>query len=239
MRWAKKVLRSSIGQKILGLLISGYLLLIKTTGNWSIESEDIPKKLIDKNQPFIVAFWHGRLLMFITAWKFPSPISIVISQHRDGKLISSSVAPFGISSLAGSTTRGGSQVLRKLIRTVKNGQNVGITPDGPQGPRMRATAGVIEAARLSEAPIVPLALSAKSAITASSWDRLLIPLPFCRGILLWGPPIFVPRNIDKDQVTRLIRELEDRLNRMTHDLDSRLGRPLIEPEKVGIEGKPS
>ena len=231
MAFAKKVLRTDLIQGLMRCTITAYLRLAKITIRWRIESDEIPSEMLKSKKPFIIAFWHGRLGMFVHAWRFENPINIMISEHRDGLLISRAVAPFGINTLAGSSTKGGSSVLRKVIRAIQRGEVVGITPDGPQGPRMRASKGIVEASRFSGAPIIPLALSAKSAFIASSWDRLIIPVPFTKGIFLWGRPIYVPRDAGKDQIVKIASALETTLNEMTADLDTRLGRSLIQPQK--------
>ena len=230
MGFAKKVLRTGLIQGLIKCTITAYLRLSKTTITWQIESKGIPSEMLENKKPFIIAFWHGRLGMFVHAWRFDNPINIMISEHRDGLLISRAVAPFGINTLAGSSTNGGSAALRKVIRAVQRGEVVGITPDGPQGPRMRAGKGIVEASRLSGAPIIPLALSAKSAFIASSWDRLMLPFPFTKGILLWGRPIYVPKDAGKEKIAKIASALETALNEMTADLDSRLGRNLIQPQ---------
>jgi len=231
MAFAKNVLRTDLIQVLLRCTITAYLCIAKITVRWRVESKEIPSEMLKNKKPFIIAFWHGRLGMFVHAWRFENPVNIMISEHRDGLLISRAVAPFGINTLPGSSTKGGSSALRKVIRTIHQGEVVGITPDGPQGPRMRAGKGIVEASRLSGAPIIPLALSAKSAFIASSWDRLMIPLPFTTGIFLWGRPIYVPKDAGKEKIAKLTIALETKLNEMTAELDTRLGRNLIQPQK--------
>src|SRR5690606_1211659 len=138
---------------------------------------------------FLVAFWHGRLLMMSVAWPYAAPFSMVVSQHPDGQLIARTIAHLGFGSIAGSTTRGGSAVMRAMLRALAGGGCVGLTPDGPQGPRMNASTGVIQAARLAGVPVVPVAYAARPCRLLDSWDRLMVPLPFCRGIVRWGEPI--------------------------------------------------
>lgn len=113
-----------------------------------------------RNIPYIVTLWHGQLIMMPFA-RFRRPIVVLVSQHRDGELISRVLVRLGARTARGSTTRGGSSGLRQLVHAAKEGMNLGITPDGPRGPRHQVQPGVIVAAQLSGAPIVPVAFVAK------------------------------------------------------------------------------
>lgn len=207
-----------------------YILMVRATGNWTIEGKEIPQRILDRGSPFIVAFWHGRLLMTPVAWNFDRPFHMVISQHPDGQLITRTVAHLGIRTIAGSTTRGGSAVVRAVRRALEAGGCIGITPDGPRGPRMRAGAGIVNAARLSGVPILPVGCSAAPRKLLGSWDRLMVPFPFGRGIISWGEPIEVMRDADEAAVEAARLTLEDRLNEMTQALDRRLGLDAVEPD---------
>jgi lysophospholipid acyltransferase (LPLAT)-like uncharacterized protein len=116
-----------------------------------------------------------------------------------------------------------------MLRALKSGEYVGVTPDGPRGPRMQAAQGVVFAARHAGVPILPLSYAAKGSKILSSWDRFLIPLPFCRGIMKWGNPIEVAANADGEEIARVTATLANELNQITHLLDTELGLPLIEP----------
>jgi lysophospholipid acyltransferase (LPLAT)-like uncharacterized protein len=109
-------------------------------------------------RPFILAFWHGRL--FLMPYAYPGRrIAILISEHRDGEFISRTMARFGFSTARGSSTRGGSAGLREIVRRIRSGFDAAFTPDGPRGPRHVVQPGVITAARLSGAPIIPVTFS--------------------------------------------------------------------------------
>lgn len=107
----------------------------------------------------IITFWHGRQLMMPLAYK-GSHVEIFISAHRDGELIARILGWFGFGAVRGSTTRGGSRALRGLVRVGRAGADLVVTPDGPRGPRCVAQAGVIELAKLTGLPILPLTFAA-------------------------------------------------------------------------------
>jgi lysophospholipid acyltransferase (LPLAT)-like uncharacterized protein len=210
-------------------LAAAYIRLVWRTGRWSIEGATIPERLVAAGRPFVVAFWHGRLLMMPEAWRYSPRFNMVISRHPDGQLIARTVKHLGIDTIVGSSSRGGTSALRAMLRALTDGECVGVTPDGPRGPRMRASAGVVHVARLSGAPIVPLAYSAAPSRLLGSWDRLMVPLPFGRGLIQWGEPIEIATDADEAAVAATIATVEAKLNAMTRALDARLGLKAVEP----------
>lgn len=104
----------------------------------------------------ILAFWHAQQLMMPLG--FPGlKAHVLISRHRDGELIRRIVARFGLDAVRGSSTRGGAEAFRALIRLGRSGHNLVLTPDGPKGPRQIAKVGVVQLARATGLPIVPMA----------------------------------------------------------------------------------
>lgn len=109
---------------------------------------------------YIMAFWHDHLLLMLHS-RYKRPVSVLISQSRDGEIIARVFDYYDVQSSRGSSTRGGSAALRDLIRSAKEGKNIVFTPDGPKGPRRVAKEGVIVAAQATGLPIVPIAFAAK------------------------------------------------------------------------------
>lgn len=124
-----------------------------------VDSDGIAE-LNRRGAKYIIAFWHGDLLMMIYA-RFSLPLAAMISQHRDGELIAQTMKRFGADSARGSTTRGGRSALREMISLAQGGVNLAITPDGPKGPRHVAQMGVVRAAQITGIPVVPIAFAAK------------------------------------------------------------------------------
>ncbi len=110
-------------------------------------------------RPVIIAFWHCRQIMMPLCYG-GSRLSILISEHRDGELIHRVVRRFGFDTVRGSTTRGGARALRQMVRLGRSGADLAVTPDGPRGPRCVAQAGVVELAKLTGLPIIPLTFAA-------------------------------------------------------------------------------
>jgi lysophospholipid acyltransferase (LPLAT)-like uncharacterized protein len=179
---------------------------------------EIPKEFWDKGVPAIGAFWHGRLLMMPVVYR-GKKLSFLVSPHRDGQVIGKALKHFGFHPILGSTTRKGFSGFKNMIRGLKNGSDVVVVPDGPRGPHQKAQIGLIELSRLTGRPIVPLTFSASRKILLNSWDRFLLPYPFSRGIFIWGEPIYIDKNGDRDYLEEKRQLLEKRLNEMTEEAD--------------------
>lgn len=167
--------------KLIPLAASGFIRLLRRTIRIRHAHLDRITTLDENGRNYIVAFWHGHLLMMIYA-AFSRPIHALISQHRDGELIARTMARFGARAVRGSSTRGGSSALKAMIRLAKQRAILAITPDGPKGPRHRVQQGVIGAAQAAGVPIVPIAFVAKKKNTCSrgtaSKSRIHSPAPF-------------------------------------------------------------
>ena len=94
---------------------------------------------------------------------------------------------------------------------------------------MHAAQGAVFAAQRAGVPILPLSYAAKHCKILSTWDRFLVPLPFCHGIMKWGEPIRIRRDADETDVARVTADLEQQLNGLTHQLDAELGLDKIAP----------
>lgn len=232
MALLKRIMRRDAPRAVACWSAAGYLRLLGATGDWSVEGGDTPARMLAAGRPFILAFWHGRFLMMVRAWRFPDPVHMLISRHPDGQLIARTLNMIGIRTIAGSTSHGGTEGLRTMIRLLNQGECISITPDGPRGPRMRASSGVVLAAKLAGVPILPATCAAASCRVLGSWDRLVVPLPFGRRIIAWGQPIEIERDADDDAVETARAQLERQLNDMTRDIETRLGLPAIEPAEA-------
>lgn len=177
-----------------------------------------PQKFWDQGQHIIAAFWHQRLLM-MPFLPHRGKVGMLISQHRDGEFIARAVELFGVDSIRGSTTRGGLSALRGMIRFFRMGGNIAITPDGPQGPKHIVQVGVVELARQTGAPILPVTYSASRCKIFGSWDNFILPLPFCKVAYVWGEPLFVLREIDKDGLEECRLLLQERMRQITEEAD--------------------
>jgi lysophospholipid acyltransferase (LPLAT)-like uncharacterized protein len=176
------------------------------------------KGLWEQGENGIGAFWHGRLLMTPLVYRGRG-LKILISRHRDGELISRTVRHFGLETIRGSSTRGGIAGIKGLVRALQKGYDVAIAPDGPRGPRCKVQPGVIQLAKLSGRPIFPFTFSATPRKVLHTWDRFIIPLPFSRGVFVWGEPIWVDRAEGEGAMKRKALLLEKKLLEITELAD--------------------
>jgi lysophospholipid acyltransferase (LPLAT)-like uncharacterized protein len=201
----KRLLRHPVTQRLGAGLLARYLRLVAATTRWRVEGRE--QALALAGGPVIGAFWHEQLaLAHAVAWNWSGSrtdtrFTVLVSQHRDGRLIGDVVSRLGIGAAHGSSRRGGVAVFREAGRVLAEGRSVAITPDGPRGPRRVAQSGVARLARLSAVPVVPVGVAVSRARRLGSWDRMMFPLPFCRGAIVYGTPL-TPAGWDTEEALR-------------------------------------
>lgn len=237
-QFIKNISRNGLARAAVCLAVAFLIRMVWATSRWRVIRAPGLERIWDSDRPFIVCFWHGRLMMMPFAWTRPQSFNMLISGHPDGRLIAGTVARLGINTVQGSSSRGGAEALRGLVRILMNGGSVGITPDGPRGPRMRATTGAVALARLSGAPLVPLAFSCRRRRIWNSWDRFVLARPFSSGVFMWGEPIEVPGDADAAALEALRGSLEERMNNLTGEADRHCGHEPIEPAPSDLEPGP-
>ena len=236
----KRFMRSKAVQKILGFILAAYMVLIKHTTRWTVEGQEIVQPHIDTGTGAVVLTWHSRLLMLHAIWKrgFPRP-HILISLSRDGALVAYAAEFLGHKTIRGSARKAGSQkikggstALRGMISVIEKDGVIVVTPDGPRGPRQRLGNGPLGLAKLSGAPIVSTTFAVRNRIQFKSWDRFVLPLPFGRGLIIWGTPLTIPADCSDEDLETYKQQLEDEMNANLKQADTRLGRSPSEPAKV-------
>lgn len=208
--------------------VARYIGLVYKTSRWQKVGWEHPQAYWDQGKPFIVCFWHNRLLMTCFAWQGPMDFHMLISGHSDGKIIAKTVGHYGIKTIAGSSSKGGTQALRQMLKTLKKGEVIGITPDGPRGPRFHVSEGIVTLAKLSGLDILPVSFGASRRKVLPSWDRFVLALPFSKGALVWGAPIRFNAWDDPDASQKVTRLIEERLTELSHYGDTLCGVQTIE-----------
>lgn len=178
----------------------------------------------EQHLPSIYALWHQRLLMMPLTYDGHG-LFVLISDSRDGELISRAVSHLGVKSVRGSATRGGTVGFRRLVGVLRNGGDVAITPDGPRGPKWQANMGAIALSKATGAPIFPVTYACSKCKRFNSWDEFIVPAPFTRGVFLSGDPIQVPEDAGQDKLEELRLELETRLVAITEHAEDLAGHP--------------
>ena len=225
----KALSRNGILRSLTCFLGCLYIRLIHASGHWEIKNQAIPDKLINEGKSFITCFWHGRLLMMSFAWPYDPHLCMLISTHPDGQLIAKITERLGFKVLESEAKGGGSAALRSMVRILKRGGYIGITPDGPRGPRMRSSNGAIALAKLCGVPILPLSYSSSRWRIIKSWDHFILPLPFSKGVFIWGEPIEISQQSTPTELEAGRKKLEKQLNELTKNADDLFGLPTPEP----------
>jgi lysophospholipid acyltransferase (LPLAT)-like uncharacterized protein len=143
--------------------------------------------------PVMYAMTHGVLLPLAFAHR-DRRIQVLVSESRDGEIIARIIGRMGFGLVRGSNTRGGDRAVVELVRRGREGYDLGITPDGPKGPRGSVAPGAILVAARAQVPIIPIGVAADRATYASSWDRFLVPHPFAKVAVVYGAPIRVAKD---------------------------------------------
>jgi len=167
----------------------------------------------------IFAFWHGRMLPLSYRYRNKS-IQVLASAHRDGELMGQTIRQLGFGHVRGSSTRGGARAIRELVTRLEEGFDLGITVDGPKGPRHEVKPGSLEISKLSGAFVIPVTTSSKSHWVFSSWDAFEFPKPFTTVFVRFGPPLLVAPEAGPDDLEKARADLERILRELT-DLNDR------------------
>jgi lysophospholipid acyltransferase (LPLAT)-like uncharacterized protein len=199
----KRLLRRPAARALLVALLGRYLEFALRTTRWTLHgAEHLAPHAA--GSPAVAAFWHECLPLMPALWTIirrqndGARAHVLVSRHRDGRVIGEVLRRFGVEVVHGSTARdgqdrGGASGVRALLDVVAGGGHVVITPDGPRGPRRQAALGVAQLAALSGVPVLPCAAQMRPCWILSSWDRMMLPLPWGRGTIVCGPTIAVPR----------------------------------------------
>lgn len=229
MKLHKRILNQAWAQAAVTMAAAAYLRFVRFSGRWETRGWDNLQPLIDGGKPVILCFWHSRLIANIFGWPRGIALHQLSTQHRDGKLAGKTYQRLGVTPIWLDKDKP-TEATRKMVKILKSGGIGAITPDGPKGPRQRMQMSAIELARLAGgAYLVPVSNSTTRAKVLNSWDRMLVPLPFGRGVFQAGAPIEVPRKASAEEFEAIRKQVEDTLNAMTKALDAECGQETPEP----------
>lgn len=238
-KWVKGLGDHPASQGVICFFIACYIALVNLTTRWTYVRPEIPQEYFAHQKPVIYCFWHGRLLMIPFGWRTKMKLRVLISHHRDGKIIARAVSYYGVHSIHGSSAakdgnkdKGGAAALRSMVKAVRAGDGVGITPDGPSGPYMRASDGVVALAKLTGVPIIPVTYSTTRRRILNTWDRFCWPKPFAQGVFAYGEMIVVDRKASQEELEEVKQLVEDRLNMLTREVDELCGHEPLEPARL-------
>lgn len=196
----------------LSILVFVFYRVLSWTWRIRIQEPESLKNQLKENKAVILAHWHGdELALMPTVKRYK--IATIASQSKDGELMSNVLRWMGARTSRGSSTRGGVQALKGLLRLLKEGGNCSFAVDGPKGPIYKVKPGVFELSRLIHGPIYAAGVYCDRAIYfPKSWNKTYLPKPFAKIEISWFGPV---NEIQKDQDPRnpdLALELENLLH---------------------------
>jgi lysophospholipid acyltransferase (LPLAT)-like uncharacterized protein len=169
--------------------------------------------------PVIAVLWHNRVA--ILADFMPAEIRhgavALASASRDGEVAARALRIFGFQVVRGSSSRGGYQALLELRRKLDERITVGLTVDGPRGPRYEVHPGAVLLAEWTGLPVVPVSLNAPCRWELKGWDRTQIPKPFSRVKVVVGEALRVPPDLSPEQREAECRRVRNALLAITVD----------------------
>ena len=187
------MIRSQLGNALIGLAMGSIIALLMITIRWRISDKAKFCQFMREQKGIIMVFWHERLMPMPWLWPSYFKLYALQSPHPDGKMMSYAIGCFGVKTVWGSSNRSPLSGLRGLKRVLDSGHSVAITPDGPRGPARVCAFGPVAIAQMAGKPIVPMCWSVDRYWKGSGWDKLLIPKPFSQGIFVVGEPIYVEK----------------------------------------------
>jgi lysophospholipid acyltransferase (LPLAT)-like uncharacterized protein len=207
------VTRSEAAFRMAGLAGSAFLRLLGRTLRLEARGAESFRRFRREGRPVIFAFWHSGILPLAYLHRNEGVV-VLVSRHADGEYIVRVLDRMGFETARGSSTRGGAEGLRGLIRQLRDGRDVAITPDGPKGPARVFKPGVLVLARLTGAPVIPIRMRAHRAWRLNSWDGFLIPKPFGRLEVAYGEPCFVSRDASDEEMEACALRLSEEMNQL-------------------------
>lgn len=168
---------------------------------------------------FIITMWHGQIFYLFYHCRNLSDFNLLISPSRDGDILARLAQLMGYSVIRGSSFKKAVPSARSLIKVLRRERKIAIIADGSRGPRCKAQPGILQIAGITEAPVIPLAFSARRKLVFNSWDRFVLPLPFTTCTVNVGAPMHLTRLTDEHSLQSKQLELENVLNQLTRECD--------------------
>ena len=215
-RWSDRLLLTVV-PRLAAAMISGLYRVMRI----DYLGECYPRQLVESEKPAIYAFWHDQLLMMVKGYLGDRNLKVLISASKDGELIARTMTAFGYGAVRGSSNRGATEALKEMLRLARTSSSLVITPDGPKGPRHVLKPGVVQVAKRSGRPIVPMTFACSHGRRFGSWDRFLLPYPWARGVYSYGEPIYyAPGESVDDFQERVELGMAENLRRATAHLEA-------------------
>ena len=203
----KRDIKGGTKEQLIGSLIGYFAYFLSKTLRFKIFAD--PELVLDDTS--IYCFWHNRAMMAPVAWQrltATAKLCCLTSASKDGTLTAAMMECYGIPSVRGSSSRRGKQAMIEMIRTLRSGSSLAITPDGPRGPKYQLDPGLIKLASKTQTPIVAATINYSSCWELRTWDKFRIPKPFSTVEIIMPKPLLLPKNLSEEEVLATKSELE-------------------------------
>ena len=206
----KRLSKNNFFLNIFANLVFLSLWIIKSTSNWNGVNEEIIEKELTKKKTLIVLIWHHQLMGSTFSWKFKPKLRPIATSHRDGQLSTLVQKKFGLDPLLRKKDNP-TFLIKNISKAVQNGDCIYITPDAPHGPPKKINTSIFKLCQKFDLNIVILSFHTDKYFRINSWDKLKIPLPFSKGIYLWGNKIIQSKDF-KNEID-FNKKISDELNK--------------------------
>lgn len=189
----------------------GVIRVLASTWRYTTVGEEKVRKLRSEKTPILFTLWHGQMLPLLWLHRNQG-VAVLVSEHQDGEIIAGILEWMGYGLIRGSTSRGAARALIGIVKTLREGNDVAVTPDGPRGPRHRFAPGSVIAAQRAGAPIMPTVAHVDRYWKLRTWDGFVIPKPFARITVAYGEVTHVDSGTPREaaeEAPRLERLMDD------------------------------
>ena len=208
----KKIIKKNyFVQNFLAIIAILYIFFVKCTSKITIENENYPNEYWLNNKPFILSFWHSQLMMVSFSWSYKKKLNILASGHSDGRFGAIVGNFFKLNNIK-TSDKSQNLSLRPIFKLLKSQQYIGITPDGPRGPKEIVSEGIIKIAKKTNVPIIPVGFWSSRNFSLKSWDSFLITLPFSKCYFVWGEAINIPSDLKENEIINFQNLIEQSIN---------------------------
>ena len=211
----KKSILGFLGLNVLSFIVN----LVTKTYRITIINDEQMKSLTQKNQNFISAFWHGRMLI---PWYIHRTykISALVSKSKDGDILTKLLNTWNYDVVRGSSHIGGKEALMIMSEKIDAGYSVAITPDGPTGPLNKMKPGAVVLAHRKSVPLFLIGTASSKKFVFKSWDRFQVPKPFSKVAVVISDAVIIDKNKSREEISELIKVCENKLMELQKEAES-------------------
>lgn len=214
----KKSFLNFLGLNVLTFIVN---LVIKTY-RIDIQNSDAVKNVLKHHQKFIVAFWHGRMLI---PWYVHKnyKVAALVSKSKDGEILTRLLNNWKYNVVRGSSHIGGKEALKIMEDKIDEGFSFAITPDGPTGPPHKMKPGAVVLAHRKQVPLFLIGTASNKHFVFNSWDKFQVPKPFSKIAVIYSDPVYVKEESTREEINKLIEVCGNKLIELQKEAESIVG----------------